>query len=161
MRSQDSWDERYLLECFVIARDSKDPSTKVGAIIVTPDHRMQSSGYNGFPRGMNESCECWERPHKYERVIHAEMNAIINCPFDTQGCTVYCTLQPCHVCLNHLRNAGIRRVVYHTARPPVDQNVWDECSKLFDEIRHMTDPAFLEKAAKLRKALDIFEFTEH
>ena len=75
---------------------SKDPRTKVGAVIVTEDTRQVSIGYNGFPKKLAEHPERWEKPLKYEYVIHAELNAIMNCPFDTKGCTLYCTHQPCH-----------------------------------------------------------------
>ena len=109
------------------ARLSKDPSTKVGALVVKDDLQL-SVGYNGMPRGMPESPELWERPMKYEVVVHAELNAILNAPFDTRGSTVYCTHQPCHRCLVHLINAGVARIVYrqpYTNMTPEARSVWD------------------------------------
>ncbi len=94
------------------SRMSKDPRTQVGAVIVSPDHRHFSVGYNGFPSGVCEDSHLWEAPEKYERVIHAEVNALLNCPFDTKGCKVYCTHEPCHRCHGAMINAGIVEVVY-------------------------------------------------
>ena len=120
---------------------SKDPRTKVGAVIVTADTRQVSIGYNGFPRKLEEHPERWEKPLKYEYVIHAELNAIMNCPFDTQGCTLYCTHQPCHRCLKHLVNAGIKRVVYNqTYSSLTHRDIWDEASALFEEVIQIDDP---------------------
>ena len=121
---------------------SKDPITKAGAVIVSADTRQISLGYNGFPAGLPEPPEHWERPHKYDRVIHAEINAVMNCPFDTKGCTLYCTTQPCHICLGHLRNAGIVRVVYSDTYKTMTTDhlcIWLEIAKLFDSIEQIHD----------------------
>ena len=61
-----------------VAMKSKDPKTKVGAVIVDADNRIVSTGYNGMPYKCDESKLSWERPHKYHYVIHAEMNAVLN-----------------------------------------------------------------------------------
>jgi dCMP deaminase len=117
---------------------SKDPSTKVGCVVVGPDNRKISFGYNGFVKGIEETYEKWQRPRKYQFVQHAELNAIINCPFDTVGCILYCTHQPCHRCLEMAGAAGIRRVVY--AKPYTNlehKDIWDEHSLLFDEVIHV------------------------
>ncbi|MCJ8332199.1 MAG: dCMP deaminase family protein [Lentisphaeria bacterium] len=119
---------------------SKDPRTKVGAIIVTEDTRQVSIGYNGFPSKLKETPERWEKPLKYDYVIHAELNAIMNCPFDTKGAWLYCTHQPCHRCLEHLVNAGIKRVVYNRVyRSLTHKDIWDEVSNLFDEVLQIDD----------------------
>jgi dCMP deaminase len=136
MPIQHDFDIMFLKMARVPATLSKDPKTKVAALIVTPDNRQISFGYNGFSRGMKEDAQRWKRPVKYEYVIHAEMNAIMNCPFDTNGTTLYCTYQPCHRCLQHLINAGIRRVVY--ARPYEQlqfREIWDEAASHFDDIK--------------------------
>lgn len=105
---------------------SKDPSTQVGAVIVATDYRKLSIGYNGFAAGVHEHPDYWQRPEKYERVIHAELNAIINCPFDTRGCHLYCTHQPCYKCMAICINAGIEAIYYRTPydndpRPDITQ----------------------------------------
>lgn len=70
-------DVHFLRVAVLTALDrSKDPSTKVGAIIVAPDGKKMSGGYNGFVSGAPEHPENWnDRPKKYPRVIHAELNA--------------------------------------------------------------------------------------
>jgi len=109
-----------------VAQMSHDPSTKVGAVVVRDD-RQVSVGYNGMPAGIPEPDWLWERPTKYRVVVHAEVNAVINAPFDTRGCTVYVTHQPCPACLAKLINAGISRVVYaepYQRMPEEDQRIW-------------------------------------
>ena len=109
-----------------VSRMSHDPSTKVGAVVVRDDRQI-SIGYNGMPRGIPEPDWLWERPTKYRAVIHAEVNAVSNAPFDTRGCTVYITHQPCPACLGKLINAGIARVVYaepYSRMPPEDLAIW-------------------------------------
>ena len=103
--------EHFLRMAWMIALNlSKDPNTKVGAVITTPDYRQISMGYNGFPRGIKEDYDRWQPPVKYEYSIHAEQNCVINCPFDKKGCILFVTLEPCHKCLGLLINAGISQV---------------------------------------------------
>lgn len=119
---------------------SKDPSTQVGAVIVSKDNRQCSIGYNGFPAGVSEESYKWERPLKYDYAIHAEENAIINSPFDTKGCKLYCTHKPCHRCLGRINNAGIKEVYYfHDYVNPQCQHkkVWLDISKKFDKIEKL------------------------
>jgi dCMP deaminase len=113
------WDLHYLRLAFMTARNlSKDPATKVGAMVVTPDFRKVSTGYNGFPPGVAETPERWSRPEKYDWVVHAEVNALHNAPFDTRGCWLYVTIPPCDRCWGEVVTAGIARVVtYRTDRP--------------------------------------------
>lgn len=118
-----------------VAKLSKDESTKVGAVIVSSDNKKCSMGYNAFAAGVEETQEKWQRPRKYEYVIHAEENAILNCPFDKTGCTIYITHQPCHKCIARLKNAGIRRIVYNLEYKNLQyKDIWDEHVKLFDEV---------------------------
>lgn len=113
MPSQQKWDQHWLQVAQVTSKLSKDPSTKVGAVIVKPDNRQISCGYNAFAAGIDETDEMWlDRATKLELVVHAEMNAIINAPFDTKGCFLYCTHQPCHRCMPHIINAGIKRIMF-------------------------------------------------
>ena len=99
MPTQLQWDQTWLQVAKTVSKLSKDPSTKVGSVTVTPDNRHCSIGYNGFVRGIEETKEKWERPLKYQYVQHSELNSILNCPFDTMGCTLYCTHQCCHRCI--------------------------------------------------------------
>lgn len=135
MPNQNEWDEHWLRVADDFARLSKDPNTKVGAVLVTPDNRQSAGGYNGFARGVKEDEVKWARPTKYEYVIHAEMNALINCPFDTYGCTCYTPISPCHRCIIHLWNAGITRLVFREMYDRMCHiEIWREHAALFDEV---------------------------
>lgn len=93
---------------------SRDPSTKVGAVIVSPDTRaVVGMGYNGFPRGVGDQDERYaDRPTKYAMVVHAELNAILNANAPVRGCTIYVTpLFTCQECAKAVIQSGIRKVV--------------------------------------------------
>lgn len=100
----------------LVASWSKDPSTKVGAVIVDQDNRIVSTGFNGFPRGVNDSPV--ERDIKLLRTIHAEENALLFARRDVTGMSIYVTRPPCARCAAKLVQSGIARVVYEL--PPVD-----------------------------------------
>lgn len=106
------WDLRFLGLARETASWSKDPSTKVGAVIVDPDTlRIMGVGFNGFPRGMCDHKELYnDRETKYSRTIHAEVNAVLNSQ-RTEGCTAYVTAPPCCNCALVLIQSGINRVV--------------------------------------------------
>jgi dCMP deaminase len=115
--TKSTWDPYFLGMATYVARKSKDPSTQVGAVIVRPDKTVASVGFNGFPRGMNDDAALYEnREIKLSRVIHAEMNAILNAHGPVEGYTLYCTLLPCDRCAVFVVQAGIQRVV--TMFPP-------------------------------------------
>ena len=121
-----SWDDFFMSMAFLAAQRSKDPSTQVGACIVTPDYRIVGIGYNGFPRGCSDDELPWARQAeseldtKYPYVCHAEMNAILNKnSADVKGCTIYVGLFPCCECAKMIIQSGISAVVflsdkYHT-----------------------------------------------
>jgi dCMP deaminase len=113
----DKWDKRFMDVAEMVASWSKDPSTKVGAVIVDDNRRIVGTGYNGFPRGVLDHAHRYNnRPLKYEMVVHAEANAILNATQLVSGATLYCTLSPCHECAKLIIQAGIRKVVYKTLR---------------------------------------------
>src|SRR3546814_4797914 len=76
MRIVPTWTSYFMRIAQDVASRSKDPSTQVGAVLVDADNHIIATGYNGFPPGIEETPARWQRPDKYERVIHAEMNAI-------------------------------------------------------------------------------------
>ena len=136
----DKWIRHWLKLALVTSELSKDPSTKVGACVVTPDNRQCSLGYNGFAEGIEDTEERWNtRSIKIELVIHAEENAIINSPFDTKGCILYCTHQCCHKCMARIVRAGIKKVYYINK---YDRATFPELieahSKLLDDIKQVT-----------------------
>jgi dCMP deaminase len=81
-----------------VAKRSKDPSTQVGCVIVNQEHKPISFGYNGMVQSCYEEHMTWERPMKYELVIHAEMNAILFAKEDLFNAKLYCTHIPCVNC---------------------------------------------------------------
>jgi dCMP deaminase len=110
---REKWDRWFLGMVDYVSTASKDPSTKVGAVIVRPDLTVAAVGYNGFPRGMSDDPELYaHRPTKYSRIVHGEMNAILNAHGSVEGCTLYVPFPPCDRCAVHVVQAGIKRVVY-------------------------------------------------
>jgi dCMP deaminase len=97
-----------------ISKLSKDPNTQVGAVIVDKSERQISIGYNGFAKGFElDEPEIWnDRELKHKLVVHAEINAIANCPFDTKDSSIFLTISPCHRCIPVLINAGIKNVYF-------------------------------------------------
>ena len=97
---------------------SKDPSTKVGCVLVK-DRKIISMGYNGFPRLIEDDLNrLIDREVKYEMTVHAEQNAVITAALhgiSTAGSTAYVTFSPCSRCAAVLINAGISTVVVSAA----------------------------------------------
>lgn len=106
------WDERFLELAHHVGSWSKDPSTKVGCVLVDDQRRVVGLGYNGFPRGVDDNAARYDnRPMKYLMVQHAEANAILNAVGKTAGCTAYVTHHPCANCAGLLIQAGVHRIV--------------------------------------------------
>lgn len=120
------WDERFLGLAQHVASWSKDPRTKVGAVLVNETKQVLSVGYNGFPRGVFDMPNRYEdRPTKLMFVAHAERNALDNCFTDTRGSTLYVTLPPCNECVKSIIQKGVKRIVSLTsdARPQDNSDV--------------------------------------
>lgn len=109
------WDRRFLDLAKHFARWSKDPSTKVGCVIVGPDREIRSTGFNGFPRGVADDDRLYDREQKYPLICHGEENAILHAArlgVALRGCICYCTWPPCTRCCRSLIQVGISEVVY-------------------------------------------------
>ena len=110
------WDTRFLELAQHISGWSKDPSTKVGCIVVGEDREIRSTGFNGFPRGIEDDDErLSNRELKYPLICHAEENAIMHAArigLSLKGCTAYVTWPPCTRCARSLIQAGVVEVVY-------------------------------------------------
>jgi dCMP deaminase len=117
-RKNISWDEYFMGIALLSAKRSKDPSTQVGACIVDDDNKVVSIGYNGMPKGLDETQLSWNKNEgldsKYLYVCHAEMNAILNTRNGSalKGCRVYVTLFPCNECAKALIQVGIKEIIY-------------------------------------------------
>ena len=122
MKRQDyiSWDEYFMGVAVLAGKRSKDPSTQVGACIVSPENIIISTGYNGFPMGCSDDEYPWERSGekedtKYPYVVHAELNAILNCHGRSLiGSRIYVALFPCNECAKAIIQSGIRKIVYES-----------------------------------------------
>lgn len=118
----DKWDYRFIELAKQIATWSKDPSTKVGCVLVK-DKRIIAQGYNGLPAGCSDELSLLnDREFKYSFILHAEENAILNAAKNgssTDNSTAYITLSPCSKCSSLIVQAGIKRVVC----PNIDYNV--------------------------------------
>ena len=138
-RKVPTWDERFMHLCWHISQWSKDPSSQFGCVIVGPGKEIRSTGFNGFPRGVRENavrmdhhletgvpeekCEAaeaivlvrWDRPLKYQFIVHAEENAILNAArngVSLLGCTMYVNGHPCARCAASIIQAGVAEVVF-------------------------------------------------
>ncbi len=129
--TQGKWDVRFQKLAHEVASWSKDPSTKVGCVLVK-DKKVVSLGYNGLPAGVEDSLErLSNREIKYEITVHAEVNAVTTAALhgvSTNGATAYVTFHPCSRCAAVLINAGISTVVVsaHT----VDADRWLDSFRL-------------------------------
>ncbi len=129
------WDLRYLHLAKVFSTWSKDPSTKVGAVIAK-GKLLVSSGYNGFPQGVLDDPETLEnRQQKYKRVIHAEVNAILFAK-KRKNCTLYTyPLLPCSCCASIIIQSGITSVVSIDNIPERWKESIDVSLELFREAK--------------------------
>ena len=113
-----SWDEYFMGVAILASQRSKDPSTQVGACIIDEDKRILSTGYNGFPQGCSDDEFPWNRDEnegetKYQYVVHAELNAILNASGKKlSGAILYVGLFPCNECAKAIIQSGIKEVVY-------------------------------------------------
>ena len=104
------WHNRFLSVAMLVSEWSKDPSTKVGAIIVK-DKLIVSTGYNGFPPNVEDTAErLHNRDAKYPLTVHAELNAILSANQPLKDASIYVTHYPCANCAGAIIQAGISRV---------------------------------------------------
>lgn len=135
------WDSRFMRLAEEISTWSKDPSSKIGAVIVNNERRILATGYNGFPRGIEDSEERLNnREEKYPRIIHAEMNALMNALYNgvsVKDATIYVFGLPvCSECTKSVIQAGIKRVVI--------PNMKDVPQKWADQWNNMSEPMYRE-----------------
>lgn len=94
---------------------SKDPNTRVGAVVLGAEPNELAIGFNGLPPGMADDDRLLNREWKNAHVRHAEANALSNVR-GFKPRTIYATHFPCPQCsLAILAARSIRRVV--TFRP--------------------------------------------
>lgn len=135
-----SWDEYFMGIAKLSALRSKDPSTQVGACIVSKDNRILSIGYNGTPNGYDDSEFPWDRDGneletKYFYVCHAELNAILNFrghKKDFENAKIYVDLFPCNECAKAIIQSGIKEVIYLSDKYK-DKNNFIAAKKMFNQ----------------------------
>lgn len=139
--SVDKWDIRFLDLAKLVSTWSKDPSTKVGAVIVAPDKRIVSTGFNGFAQNMGDIGYLYaNREEKYSRIIHAEMNAVMFARESLRGCTMYSSLAPCDRCFVHMLQLGITRFV----APKATEDQLTRWGAAFERVRTYAREAQVE-----------------
>jgi dCMP deaminase len=136
------WDIRFMRIAREISMWSKDPSSKIGAVIVNDERRILATGYNGFPRGIEDTPERLnDKEQKYPRIIHAEMNALMGALYSgvsVKGATIYVYGLPvCSDCTKSIIQAGIKKVIIGDAslvKSPVWREQWENMSsKMLEE----------------------------
>jgi dCMP deaminase len=126
-----NWTEYFLGIAEQVKLKSKDESTQIGAVIVGEDNEVLSTGYNSFPRGMDDSIrERQERPEKYFWIEHAERNSIYNAArigVKLKGSTIYLTSGlPCMDCARGIVNSGIKIVWCKKVCTTKNKEKWEE-----------------------------------
>lgn len=112
MIRQRKWDLRYVELADTVASWSKDPSTKVGAVLVRPNNSVAATGFNGFPPGEDDAPELYlDRTYKYAHVVHAEANALNFFGETAKGFTLYTSFPCCPDCTRLAGEAGVTRIV--------------------------------------------------
>lgn len=134
------WDYRFLDLARYVGGWSKDPSTKVGAVIASPHRRVISTGFNGLPSGVEDTLERLEnRDLKYKMIVHAERNAILDARQGVRGFSLYVwPMMPCAVCATMIIQAGLAEVI----APLSDNPRW------VDDFR-LTEAMFREAGVRL------------
>lgn len=147
-----NWDEYFMKMVYLVASKSKDPRTKVGAVIVNCDRQVLTTGYNGICRGVLDPADS-EGVHEYRQLSpdkyfwyeHSERNSIYQAArvgVSLIGSTMYTQGIPCHDCGRAIIQAGIKKVVIHQCWPrngleTSDRNdVWTHSMKITREMFH-------------------------
>ena len=140
------WGRKYTSLAKEISTWSKDPSTQVGAVVIGEKGQLLSQGYNGFPRGINDTNDRLNnRERKYELVVHAEMNAIYNASFNgvsLKDSTLYVYGLPiCSECAKGIIQVGIKKVV--ATRPRIYNSDWDKSTKAAEALFREAEVMYL------------------
>ena len=125
--SRINWDEYFMEIAETVAKRSLDPDSQFGCVAVSEDHTILSVGYNGPPRGVNDSEIPLTRPEKYPFMEHSERNCIYNAAregISLKGCTFYVTGTPCTDCLRAMHQVGCHYIIYKDKKPNSFDDSW-------------------------------------
>jgi dCMP deaminase len=135
------WDEFFMRQVYLVASKSKDPRTKVGAVLVK-NNRLISTGYNGFGRKVLDLSERYvDRELKYKYIIHAEHNAILSCAIEgisSNGSVLYTSGTPCNECMKSIIQGGISKIIIHKQWPVMYSDKWTEAFKITNNMLNET-----------------------
>ncbi len=140
-QKQLKWDKRFINLAKHISTWSLDPSTQTGAVIVDPKRRVVSVGYNGLPRGVEDTPERLNnREIKYKIICHCERNALLFAGRCLDGCTLYTyPFMSCATCAAMVINAGITRCVAPISDNPRWKDDFELSQQLFKEAEVMVE----------------------
>ena len=128
------WDNRFMELAQHVAQWSKDPNTKVGAVIVDENRCVVSLGFNGFPRGVSDAETNYEdRDIKLSMIVHAEINAILTANRSVRGLTLYSSMFTCSECAKMIIQSGIKRVVAPVPKSERWQKSFDISMKMYND----------------------------
>ena len=128
---------------------SKDPSTKVGAMVLGSDGEPLVHAWNGFVRGADDSPHLYaNREVKYRHIVHAEMNAIANAArvgAKLKGAVWYVTECPCDKCIGPILQTSPSAIYCY--QPTEDfMSRWGDTVKFtVDLCKNLNVPLFMMK----------------
>lgn len=131
------WTRRHYNLALHVAGWSKDPDTKVGAVIVGVDPRDVTMGYNGFPKGIADTPErLQDRTLKRKLAQHAERNAMDNARFSCAEATMVTTMFPCIECAKSIISKGLGYLITPRPPQPIAEPSWrDDCLLALELLR--------------------------
>ncbi|MFQ3307285.1 MAG: dCMP deaminase [Candidatus Midichloriaceae bacterium] len=163
-----SWDEYFMTMAYLVSMKSKDPSTRVGAVIVGEDNEIRSTGFNGFPRGVEDKLNRYlDKEYKYLSSNHAEENAILHCArvgVSIKNCSIYTPWIPCSRCAKSIIQVGIKEVIYDSSFPGnIEENqakVWKDSIEISKEILLESGVSMREYKGKIIKIKGLYKGEE-
>lgn len=145
---KNKWDRYFMDIALRTAELSKDPGSKVGAVIVGNNKEILAVGYNGFPMKVNDIEPArYERPTKYLFTEHAERNAIFHGArrgISLSGTKLYTTLFPCADCARAIIQVGIEEIYFLDGIEKTLKNVWEESFNAATTMLKEADVAFFQ-----------------
>ena len=132
-----SWHEYFMKQVYLVAEKSKDCRTKIGAVLVR-DNRVISTGYNGFPIGVNDLEERYlNREIKYSFIVHAEHNSILSCArfgVSSLNSILYTNGIPCGECCKSIIQGGVTKIIVHKQWPDMLSQKWVDSTKVSKQM---------------------------
>lgn len=140
---------------------SIDPSTKCGAVLVSKQKKILSTGYNGPIKGSQDHVVPLIRPAKYAHILHAEENCLLaynGSNQDLEGATIYVTSRPCHKCLRMILQKGIKHIVYGEGNLGVMQDS-DE-KEIVDQMLQYSPAVDIRSVNNLEQVMQMLSDTQ-